>query len=90
MDRTQAQGLMGPNGTQQESWARLMTDIGRFGSPAHDSKCHLCWNRLDLFISDWLDGVDVAARHPTILAHLRGCQSCQVDALLMIDLLAIP
>jgi hypothetical protein len=53
-----------------------------------DSECATVRGKLDLYVSDELDGLDVRARHPTLWNHLQTCAACRLEHDSLLDLLA--
>jgi hypothetical protein len=53
-----------------------------------DSECATVRGKLDLYVSDELDGLDVRARHPALWQHLQTCTACRQEHDSLLDLLA--
>jgi hypothetical protein len=53
------------------------------------SGCARCSAKLDLLVSDWLDGVDMARRHPSAWQHLRLCRRCREGFEALADMLVL-
>jgi hypothetical protein len=51
--------------------------------------CACCSARLDVFVGDWLLGVDVARRQPAVWQHLQVCQGCRAEFEALAELLAL-
>lgn len=65
----------------------LLGDLVEEGERA-DSECITVRGKLDLYVSDELDGLEVRARHPTLWKHLQTCAACRLEHDSLLDLLA--
>jgi len=73
---------------ERKRLSRLLRDILEAGTGADAVVlCEDCMNRLDLFVSDELDGLDVRRQHPYLWAHLQACESCRQEYEQLRDLL---
>lgn len=56
----------------------LLSDLAAYEPPiAHE--CAMVQEKLDLYVSDELEGHDVQVRHPDLWRHLQGCVICRAE-----------
>ncbi len=69
--------------------AGILTLLGdlRRELPERDARCRATADKLDLYVSDELDGIDVKLRHPSVWEHLKGCGSCRREYDSLLELL---
>ncbi|MDH7487114.1 MAG: hypothetical protein QHJ81_12665 [Anaerolineae bacterium] len=60
---------------------RLLDDLFDNDQAEEDNAalCADCMSRLDLFVSDELDGLDVRRLHPELWEHLQACERCREE-----------
>lgn len=64
----------------------LLSDLAAH-EPQIGRECKMAQDKLDLYVSDELDGLDARIRHPDVWRHLQVCESCRAEHDDLLDLL---